>query len=106
VSQVLNSFPLPFIHALVYCEAKLDLQVRAVEQQLEEERANHGHTSEEVMHEAKQWLAGLQHSVGFCVVIPNEGQADDESCGKVGRPGIVHRTSRRNYEASRITRGR
>jgi len=73
-----NSSPLPLFHALVYCEAKLDLQVRALEQQLEEERANHGHASEEVMHEAKQWLAGLQHSVGFCVVVPNEVRADDE----------------------------
>ena len=106
VSQVFNPSPLPLFHALVYCEAKLDLQVRALEQQLEEERANHGHASEEVMHEAKQWLAGLQHSVGFCVVVSNEVRADDESCGKVGRPGVVHRTSRRNYEASRITRGR
>jgi hypothetical protein len=44
-------------------KAKLDLQVRALEQQLEEERADHGHASEEITHEAKQWLAGLQHSV-------------------------------------------
>ena len=57
----------PCSHALAYYQAKLDLQVRALEQQLEEERANHGHTSEELMHEAKQWLAGLQHSVGLCV---------------------------------------
>jgi hypothetical protein len=61
----------------IYYEAKLDLQVRALEQQLEEERANHGHTSEEVVHEAKQWLAGLRHSVGLCVVVvANEVQAD------------------------------
>lgn len=72
-----------FLHSLalftrlgIYYEAKLDLQVRALEQQLEEERANHGHTSEEVVHEAKQWLAGLQHSVGLCVVVANEVQAD------------------------------
>ena len=56
--------PSSHVHAFVYYEAKLDLQVRALEQQLEEERANHGHASEEIMHEAKQWLAGLQHSVG------------------------------------------
>jgi hypothetical protein len=61
-------------------EAKLDLQVRALEQQLEEERANQGHASEEITHEAKQWLAGLQHSVSrppflrFVPYLPNDDQ--------------------------------
>lgn len=91
-----------------YHEAKLDLQVRALEQQLEEERADHGHASEEITHEAKQWLAGLQRSVGRLLWGGGPGSylADDESCGKVGRLGLVHRTSRRNHEASRNTRGR
>ncbi|KAI9508672.1 hypothetical protein F5148DRAFT_979510 [Russula earlei] len=42
--------------------AKLDLEVRVLEEQLEEERKKHIQMSEEIMREAKQWLAGLQHS--------------------------------------------
>ncbi|KAF8506038.1 hypothetical protein F5888DRAFT_1839915 [Russula emetica] len=42
--------------------AKLDSEVCVLEEQLEEERAKRGQTSEEMMHETKQWLAGLQHS--------------------------------------------
>jgi hypothetical protein len=53
----------------IFHEAKLDSEVRVLEEQLEEERAKRGQTSEEMMHDTKQWLAGLQHSVGFCVAI-------------------------------------
>jgi DNA repair exonuclease SbcCD ATPase subunit len=49
----------------IYHEAKLDLEVRVLEDQLEEERAKRGQATEEMMHEAKQWLTGLQHSVGL-----------------------------------------
>ena len=52
-------------HCFIFHEAKLDLEVRVLEEQLEEERARHGQATEEVMHEAKQWLTGLQHSVGL-----------------------------------------
>lgn len=42
--------------------AKLDSAVRVLEEQLEEERAKCGKATEDMMHETKQWLAGLQHS--------------------------------------------
>ncbi|KAH9998330.1 hypothetical protein BJV77DRAFT_1064847 [Russula vinacea] len=42
--------------------AKLGLEVRVLEERLEEERAKRGQATEEMMHETKQWLAGLQHS--------------------------------------------
>jgi hypothetical protein len=69
---VLSPFSSSLVHTSAYHKAKLDLEVRNLEQQLEEERANHGHASEEILHEAKQWLAGLQHSVGFCVAMRND----------------------------------
>jgi hypothetical protein len=46
-------------------EAKLGMEVRVLEQQLEEERAKRGQAVEEMMHETKEWLAGLQHSVSL-----------------------------------------
>jgi DNA repair exonuclease SbcCD ATPase subunit len=49
----------------IFYEAKLDLEVRVLEEQLEEEREKRGQATEEMMHEARQWLAGLQHSVGL-----------------------------------------
>jgi hypothetical protein len=59
---------IPFIY-FIYHEAKLDSEVRVLEKQLGEERAKRGQATEEMMHETKQWLAGLQHSVGLCMVI-------------------------------------
>jgi hypothetical protein len=53
----------------MFHKAKLDLEVRVLEEQLEEERAKRGQATEEMRHETKQWLAGLQNSVGLCVVI-------------------------------------
>jgi hypothetical protein len=50
------------------------LEVLDLERELEEERAKHSHASEEIMHEAKRWLAGLQHSVGFYVAVWNGGR--------------------------------
>ncbi|KAH9960468.1 hypothetical protein BC827DRAFT_1207953 [Russula dissimulans] len=41
--------------------AKLDLEIRVLEERLEEERSKRGEASEETLYEAKQWLAGLQH---------------------------------------------
>ena len=66
------SFPCYVSFTSSYHKAKLDLEVRDLERQLEEERAKHGHASEEIMHEAKRWLAGLQHSVGFYVAMWND----------------------------------
>jgi hypothetical protein len=54
---------------LIFHEAKLDLEVRGLKEQLEEERSKRGQASEEMMHEAKQWLAGLQHSVSLSVTV-------------------------------------
>lgn len=42
--------------------AKLRLEVRHLQEQLKEERAMRGQTSEEMLREAKQWLTELQHS--------------------------------------------
>ncbi|KAI9467291.1 hypothetical protein BJY52DRAFT_1220021 [Lactarius psammicola] len=42
--------------------AKLRLEVRHLQEQLNEERAKRGPTSEEMLREAKQWLTELQHS--------------------------------------------
>lgn len=60
--------PLHSFHFMFH-EAKLDSEVRILEEQLEEERAKRGQATEEMMHETKQWLAGLQHSVGLCIII-------------------------------------
>lgn len=58
--------------------AKLDSEVRILEEQLEEERARRGRATEEMMHETKQWLAGLQHSVGLCVTYSELTAAADD----------------------------
>lgn len=50
-------------------EAKLRQEVRHLQEQLKEERAKHGQTSEEMLRGAKQWLTELQHSVGICVAV-------------------------------------
>jgi len=50
-------------------EAKLRLEVRHLQEQLKEERAKRGQTSEEMLHEARQWITELQHSVGFLVAV-------------------------------------
>jgi len=72
--------PGPALYSLVrtfICyKAELDLEVRDLEQQLEEERAKRGRGSEEIMHEAEQWLARFQHSVGFCVAMRNDVGTD------------------------------
>jgi len=63
---------LPLINhppSFTFHEAKLDLEARVLEKRLEEERSKRGEASEETLHEAKQWLAGLQHSVGLGIVI-------------------------------------
>jgi hypothetical protein len=51
-------------------KAKLSLEVRLLQERLEEERVRYGQTAEEIIHEAKQWLGEPRHSVGFCVAIP------------------------------------
>ena len=66
VSPILNQSPSFFF---IFYEAKLDSEVRVLEDQLEEERAKRGQATDEMMHETKQWLAGLQHSVGLCIAI-------------------------------------
>jgi hypothetical protein len=67
-----SSFFFSFIRS--YHKAKLDLEVLDLGHELEEERAKHSHASEEIMHEAKRWLAGLQHSVGIYVAVWNGGR--------------------------------
>ena len=59
---------IPFIY-FIFHEAKLDSEVRVLEERLAEERAKRGQSTEEMMHETKQWLTGLQHSVGLCIAI-------------------------------------
>ena len=64
--------PRPYTIAFIYFifhEAKLDSEVRLLEEQLVEEQAKRGQATEEIMHETKQRLAGLQHSVRLCVAI-------------------------------------
>lgn len=56
-------------NCFIFHEAKLGLEVRVLEERLEEERAKRGQATEEMMHETKQWLAGLQHSVSLWVTI-------------------------------------
>jgi hypothetical protein len=53
----------------MFHKAKLDSEARILEEQLEEERAKRGQATEDMIHETKQWLAGLQHSVGLCITI-------------------------------------
>ncbi len=62
------SYNRPPIHVITR-EAKLRLEVRHLQEQLKEERAKRGQTSEEMLCEAKQWVTELQHSVGFCVAV-------------------------------------
>lgn len=52
-------------YIVIIREAKLRQEVRHLQEQLKEERAKHGQTSEEMLREAKQWITELQHSVGF-----------------------------------------
>jgi hypothetical protein len=61
-------YTITFIH-FIFHEAKLDSEVRVLEEQLEKERVKRGQATEEMMHETKQWLAGLQHSVGLYVAL-------------------------------------
>ena len=75
----------------IFLKAKLDSEVRVLEENLEEERAKRGQATEEMMHETKQWLAGLQHSVGLCMAIRSR-RLQLTVIRKAGRVDI-HRTA-------------
>lgn len=85
INVVCSVFFVDFLPLLTFHEANLSLEVGHLQEQLEEERARRGQTSEEIIHEATQRLAKLQHSVGTCVAI-RSGNCSISDSGLTPRP--------------------